>query len=102
MEVLLAGFAKLPFTCSYVPGKANIKALWPVYTLAFLAYVSSLSGFELWILREPSRMVWLFVFAAVCKAGVLFYRRRLRPEDLLLVFDERPEPVVRTLNLMQP
>ncbi|MGE5646326.1 MAG: hypothetical protein ACM336_11100 [Acidobacteriota bacterium] len=102
MEVLLAGFAKLPFTCSYVPGKANIKALWPVYTLAFLAYVSSLSGFELWILREPSRMVWLFVFAAVCKAGVLFYRRRLRPEDLLLVFDERPEPVVRTLDLMQP
>jgi hypothetical protein len=101
-DVLLAGFAKLPFTCSYVPGKANVKAFWPAYVLAFLVYVSFFSGFEFLILKEPSRIVWLFVFAAVCKAGIFLYHRRLRPEDFELIFDERPEPVVRTLNLMQP
>ncbi len=102
MDALLARFAKLPFTCSYVPGKANVKGFWPVYVLGFLLYVSFFAKFELWILERPLRIIWLFAFAAAVKAGIRMYRRRLRPEDFRLVFDERPEPTVRTLNLMQP
>lgn len=99
MEALLAGFAKLPFTCSYVPGKANVKSLWALYVFAFVIYVSVFSGAELLILQEPSRIVWLFVFAAMCKACLYLYRRRIPAEDLAIVFDERPAPAVQTLDL---
>lgn len=99
MELLMAGFAKVPFTCSYVPGKANIKSLWALYVVAFLVYVSLFSGIELLILEAPSRLIWLFAIAALGKAGVSYYRRRRPAEDFVIVFDERPSPAVQTLNL---
>lgn len=102
LDALMARFAKLPFTCSYVPGKANVKGFWAVYVLGFLAYVSLLAKFESLILAEPWRIVWLLVFAIAVKAGIALHVRRIKPEDLRLIFDERPEPTVRTLNLMQP
>ncbi len=102
LDVLLLGFAKLPFTCSYVPGKANVRGFWPLYAGGFLAYVALLTGFEILILRKPARIVWLLLFAAAVKSVVLWCGRRLRDQDRSLVFDERPEPAVRTLNLMQP
>ncbi len=102
LEALLARFVKLPFTCSYVPGKINVKAFWPVYVIGFLVYVTLFSKFETLVLAQPARIVWLFAFAAAVKAGIALHRRRLRPEDSRLVFDERPDPAVRTLNLMQP
>ncbi len=37
-ELLLLRFHKVPFTCSYIPGKANVKLLWPVYLVALTTY----------------------------------------------------------------
>jgi hypothetical protein len=99
MDVLLAGFAKLPFTCSYVPGKANVKSLWALYLAGFVAYVSLFSAIAYLILEEPARILWLLVFAALCEACLYLYRRRLDLEDFAIVFDERPAPVVQTLDL---
>ena len=31
IELALTGFAKVPFTCSYLPGKANLKIMFGVY-----------------------------------------------------------------------
>ena len=31
VELLLLNFDKIPFTCTYLPGKANVKGFWPVY-----------------------------------------------------------------------
>jgi hypothetical protein len=99
MEVLLAAFSKLPYTCSYVPGKANIKSLWALYVFAFVIYVSLFSGVELLILDDPSRIVWLFIFAAGCELSLYLYRRRRTAEDFVLIFDDRPAPAVQTLDL---
>jgi hypothetical protein len=99
IDVLLAGFAKVPYTCSYVAGKANVKSLWSVYLLAFLAWVALFSRLEYLILRQPSRLVWLAVLAAGCRWGVKLYERDLQPEDRALVFDEGPQPAVQTLNI---
>jgi hypothetical protein len=96
MELLLAGFEKLPFTCSYVPGKANLKSMWSVYLLAFLAYVALFSSFERLILADPPRLLWAVA------AAVAVHLSLRRPQPFTLVFDERPEPAVRTLNILQP
>ncbi|MFN7992651.1 MAG: hypothetical protein U0Q18_03580 [Bryobacteraceae bacterium] len=99
MDALLTGFAKVPFTCSYVPGKANIKSLWALYVFAFIMYVSLFSGLDFLVLEEPSRIVALFVFAALCEIGLYLYRRQLPSEEWQIVFDERPAPTVQTLDL---
>jgi len=96
MELLLAGFDKLPLTCSYVPGKANVKSLWSIYLLGFLAYVTLFAALERLVLADPARLVWAVAVAAAVRLGLR------RPRPFTLVFDERPEPAVRTLDILQP
>jgi hypothetical protein len=99
VEAQMAGLDKLPFTCSYVPGKANVKSWWTIYVTAYLIYVGGLCWLDLKILERP----WLFVPFAVGAAGALWgireYRRRRFNPDFRLVYDERPVPAVLTLEL---
>lgn len=101
IDVLLVGLEKLPFTCSYVPGKSNLKATWPLYLAGYLGYVSLFSAIEYLILEEPSRFILFVSAAAMAKVGIEMYRRHLLAGEFALVYDERPEPAVRTLGLQE-
>jgi len=102
IEVLLVKFHKIPFTCSYVPGKANITALWFVYWLGFAIYAYSMASLEAWILHGTLRMAAFYLLGAIAVGVAVFYRNRYLQEGFTLVFDDAPEPVVRTLNLSAP
>lgn len=74
VDVLLFRFQKIPFTCAYLPGKANLKLLWPAYMLAFTTYAYTLTTLESWMLREPVRFavffaIILFSWPALSSAG---------------------------------
>ena len=99
VDVLLANFEKLPFTCSYLPGKANLKVSWPIYLFGFTTYVSACLALELWMFQMPVRFLWLAAVVIVVRGAVAFYRWRVVGHEVSLVFDEQPEPFVRTLNL---
>jgi hypothetical protein len=101
MDVMLAGFDSMPFTCSYVAGKANVKTYWVIYVLAFMAYVSAFSGIELLILDRPARLLWFLALVVAVQAGVDLYRRRTLPGKMSLLFAGEAEPAVRTLGLLQ-
>lgn len=100
MEMLLLSMEKLPLTCSYVPGKANLKASWPLYVCGYTAYVSFFSWLELWVLEEPVWLVWVVLGAAGVKASVELYRR-VQMRELRFHYDEVPAPAVQTLDLSQ-
>ena len=99
VEVLLAGFEKFPFTCSYLPGKANLKVSWPLYLFGFTTYISATLTLEYWMLQRPTRFVWLAGVVLLVHLALFIYRWRVVGHDVALVFDEQPEPLVRTLNL---
>jgi hypothetical protein len=99
VEVLLAGFEKLPFTCSYLPGKANLKVSWPIYLFGFTTYLSTMVTLEYWMLERPARFVWLAVLVVGVEGALAIYRWRVTGREVTLVFDEQPEPLVRTLDL---
>lgn len=101
MDALLAGMEKIPFTCPLVPGKANLKASWPFCVLTYLAYVSVLTALEVLVLQEPWRFGLFLVVASAAKAGIEKYRETLQNDDFILLFDDAPEPAVRTLQLLQ-
>jgi hypothetical protein len=99
VEVLLLGFEKIPFTCSYLPGKANVKALWPVYLLLFGAYAYALAKFEYRLLANPGWLVIFCLGSAAATAGLRWHNRRQYGPAFHFVFEDLPEPAVRTLNI---
>ena len=98
-EILLFRFQKVPFTCSYLPGKANLKLYWFPYVASFSIYAYGMASLERIMLEVPARFV-IFYTAAL---GVLCYvklrRRQLPPSQRSVIFEEEPEPAVRGLNL---
>jgi hypothetical protein len=89
-ELLLLRFEKLPFTCSYIPGKANIKLKWPLYLICFFLYCFGGMGLGLWLLKGSTRYVVFLLIAGF----VLFLLRRSRALFLkrsgAIQFEEEP------------
>ena len=54
IEVLIMEFRKIPFTCSYPPGKANVSILWVGYWVAFLVYAFAITQLTRCLLDDPS------------------------------------------------
>lgn len=100
VEMRLSGWQIVPFTCSYLPGRkplfASAGLFWLLYTLTTLMF----TGIEWGVMHSN--------IASLIVAGMLAYgyvrARRNRTEqwdDIPLLFDDIPEPVVRTLDLVR-
>jgi hypothetical protein len=84
VEILLIRFGKLPFTCTYLPGKSRIGMLWPLYLQGFIYYCYTAAALELALLTNPSA---LFKFLCVIAgATVILTIRRHRWLRELLAF----------------
>jgi hypothetical protein len=100
IELLMLGFWKIPFTCSYPAGKANVTMLWIFYWLAFTTYAYSMAALEAWMVLRPWRLLFFYAAAAVAWYGFVWQRRR-GERVFTLIFDDVPEPIVRTLGLSE-
>ena len=101
IQVLLLDFWKIPFTCSYPPGKANVTVLWAVYWFAFTTYAYSMAALEAWMAGHVSREVTFYFSALVLWFGFAWQRRRWDAVGFTLLFDDAPDPIVRTLGLSE-
>jgi hypothetical protein len=100
IEALMLDFWKIPFTCSYPAGKANVTVLWIFYWIAFTSYAYSMAALEAWMLVKPWRL--LIFYAAAALLWYLLQRHFRRSERVFtLIFDDLAEPIVRTLGLSE-
>jgi hypothetical protein len=74
IELLLFRFMKLPFTCSYLPGKANLKLYGWFYVLACIVYSYGMTVIESWILKDMK----LYLVSVFILGIVVFTLKRLR------------------------
>ena len=74
-EWLFLRFPKLPFTCSYLPGKADLKCRWSVYVVLSAGYVLISGKFLLALSTRPRGYV-LTVALGVLLLAALFNRRK--------------------------
>jgi hypothetical protein len=60
VELLLIQFYKLPFTCTYLPGRSRIKTLWPFYLSGFTTFSFSMAELQRQMVQRPG------LFATFC------------------------------------
>ncbi|HVP47848.1 MAG TPA: hypothetical protein VMT32_14740 [Bryobacteraceae bacterium] len=99
VEGLLWRLDKLPFTCSYIPGRIPVVMLLTAYVVAFLFYTHVMAYLEREMLQSglATGISLGALFSAWC--GLRAYRKRARAKTEGFVFQQEPEPVVCTLNL---
>ncbi|RPJ80745.1 MAG: hypothetical protein EHM18_18010 [Acidobacteria bacterium] len=101
MERLFLDFPKVPFTCSYLPGKADLKLRWPVYVLSFGCYVL-FTGIFCWFLQPRPRAYWVAVIIGVLAIARLVHNRQQGLRASAPIFDEQPGTEITTLFSRSP
>ncbi|HXJ41989.1 MAG TPA: hypothetical protein VNH18_22115, partial [Bryobacteraceae bacterium] len=99
VELCLLGFRKIPFACSYLPGKSNVNMAF-LAAGALIQLVGSLAHFELESFDDLRQFG--FLVAILITALVLVRTRSemlMRASDAVLIYEESAEPEVYALNL---
>jgi hypothetical protein len=99
LHLLLVWFRKIPFTCSYFPGKTSLAVLVLIYVAGFAVYVVWLSRVERYLIESPAALVVFYALGILAVVGLeRLERRELRIDDVL-IYEDSPDPVVRSLEL---
>ena len=99
IEVLFLRFHKIPFACSYLPGKAKVHLFWLVYFLAFILYVSLISKVELVFLQKPSLFFLFLGISFFTFLGLRIYQNNYLFNKWQIIYEDKPDPVMVTLLL---
>jgi hypothetical protein len=98
-EINLIGFYKVPFTCSYLPGKSNIQFVFWGFFIFIITVALPAAEFELRSLNDPFRFGCM-MFALSGAAIWLWAFNRRRAITAILYFEELPTEFITTLRLL--
>jgi hypothetical protein len=97
-DISLIGFHKLPFTCSFLPGKANVQFMFWSFVIVFLPILGVAAVIELKALQNP--LHYGILIAVLCAVSVgLWALNRYRAKSAVLCFEEVPGELITTLGL---
>jgi len=102
MEVLFLKYCKIPFACTYLPGKEKLQLFWFPYLILFLVCINLMSWIELELLRFlPSFFIFygivFFAYLAIRIYQLVFFYRNTG-----IQYEEKPEPVMIGLDYEAP
>jgi hypothetical protein len=98
LEWLFLGFPKVPFTCTYQPGKANLRITWPKHLAVFVLYCGVLPSLASRVETRP--VAWAVSVGVLLVAWAWLARRRDRQSaEARLVFDDAADPHLTILGL---
>jgi hypothetical protein len=101
VEISLIGFYKVPFTCSYLPGKTNIQVIF----WGFLIFATSVAipfALSEWnALQDLFQFTHLVAILAATAAGLWVFNRH-RAKSAVLYFEELPDELIMSLGIASP
>lgn len=103
LEILMRQFHKIPFTCSWLPGKANLKVRLGAYFILF-GFSSSMAGVmeSQIVLQHSLRSAVVFTCILLGTLSWLRWRRHQAfQEPWAITFEESPDLAVSGLNLIR-
>ena len=98
-EINLIGFYKVPFTCSYLPGKSNIQFIFWGFVIFIITVALPAAEFELGSFNGPFRYVCMMVVLSGAAIWLWAFNRR-RASAAILYFEELPTELITTLKLV--
>ena len=102
VELCLYKFQKIPFTCSWLPGKSNILFAFGGLSLLLLMLLIRGVGFELYALSHPREYVTMTGILFVATALTRWHAARWDSGDEPVVqFEEEEPPVLQGLGLFR-
>ncbi len=102
VDVLLLGLRKIPFTCTYYPGRSRARTMWPFYGLAFSVYAYSLAALEATLLDRPRLFIVVVAVVTVLVAGFAQLRRQNLHGPPGLTYEEQdPDGIFRGFQLSE-
>ena len=99
MNLLMVWFRKIPFTCSYFPGKTAMAVMFFLYLAGFSIYAWTMADVERRIAGDPLRLALFYLMGLLALRGLAVMERREFGIDSALIFEDQPDPVVRSLEL---
>ena len=99
VELGLIRFYKVPFTCSYLPGKTNIQVIFWGFVFVLFILGFTLEIYELGALTNLPQFFSLMAFAAAAAAGLFAYNRG-KASSAVLYFEELPPEIITRLGLV--
>jgi hypothetical protein len=99
LELLMAGFRKIPFTCPFLPGKNNLKVKFGVYVVLFLFTAFALIRLELWLASSPQRSIVGVILGGIVLLYSVRRRKQREAEDMGITCEESPIWHMQTLEL---
>jgi hypothetical protein len=99
IELSLHRFHKIPFTCSYMPGKGNLQFVFWAFALILLPLIHTAARFEFGLLDRPIALCLAVTFLAIVLICTRTYNRIAARNLKEIQFDETLEPEIVGLHL---
>lgn len=102
VELCLYNFQKIPFTCSWLPGKANTLFAFSAFSFLLMLLTVKAAMLELGALEDPARYVEMIaILLGVAWAARWRTARRANTEEPVVQFDDELAPVLTSLGLFR-
>jgi hypothetical protein len=98
IEWLFLSFPKIPFTCTYQPGKANLRVTWPKHAAVFVLYCGVVPRLAARVEAAPAACVVSLGLLLLAWRGLVRLRERQARQERL-VFDDAAAAPVTVLGL---
>jgi hypothetical protein len=99
IDLSLHRFPKIPFTCSYMPGKGNLQFVFWGFALILLPLINAAARFEFGLLDRPIALCLAVTFLAIILLCARTYNRFTAKDLKEIQFDEVLEPEIVGLHL---
>ncbi len=99
LNLQMVWFRKIPFTCSYFPGKTSMAGMAFLYGLGFLFYTWAMASFESRLMRSPADLIVFYALGILALGGLMLLEKSELGVDDSLIYEDQPDPIVRTLEL---
>ena len=101
-DVLLVRLRKIPFTCTYRPGRSRARTLWPLYIAAFSVYSFGLANLEVIALHNALVLGAVLLAAGLMDGGLAVLRHfDLQPPPGLSYAEEDPDALFSGFRLSE-
>lgn len=97
-DAALINVSKIPFACSYLPGKSNVQYVFWAFIIVFVPLAMIFSRYELSVLDHPEGYA-LLLTGLLVPALLLWFINRHRARLAVLYYEESEPEVITTIGI---